>query len=222
MGATLQQQLEITCLKSELERTKIKLKDAQESSIKAHEELFEEHEEILESLKSLPSKKRKRLIEDVYKESKKRKSDEIESNLLNESSEHDGFLDPKENIAITESGGVTDLSDGEIMKGDVHKSSNPDQSESEASQSVNDRDLDLASLTQVTTVKDQSGVNDALSMALKETFDDEALLASTPTSTKNQGIPYASWHNDTEDDLQEDLDEELGKPIYPDSNYELC
>merc|ERR1712129_525979 len=98
--ATLQQKLEIECLKSELERTKLKLKDAQDSSIRVHEELFEEHEEILESLKSLPSKKRKRLIEDIYEESKKRKEEVDESDLLSESIDDGIYEDPKEDLAV--------------------------------------------------------------------------------------------------------------------------
>lgn len=108
------QKLEIETLKSELERTKIKLKEAQESSIKALEGQFREHEEILEKVKSLSPKKRKRLFEDIYirqddihDKSKRLRTEEApetpvseESQLLDDTIDN-SFNDPKDNIATT-------------------------------------------------------------------------------------------------------------------------
>ena len=63
--------LENETLKSELERTKLKYKEAQESSLKVHEEAFVEHKYILDTMKTFSARKRKRFIEDVYTETKK-------------------------------------------------------------------------------------------------------------------------------------------------------
>ena len=63
--------LENETLKSELERTKLKYKEAQESSLKLHEEAFVEHKYILDTMKTFSARKRKRFIEDVYTETKK-------------------------------------------------------------------------------------------------------------------------------------------------------
>ena len=110
------QKLEIETLKSELERTKIKLKEAQLASIKVHEDLFLEHEEILETVKSLSAKKRKRLFEDIKDKTKKLRTEEVpetpateavedipvteESHLLDDTIDN-SFNDPKDNIAVT-------------------------------------------------------------------------------------------------------------------------
>merc|ERR1712179_830953 len=77
----------------------LELKDAQDSSIRVHEELFEEHEEMYEHLKSLPNKKRKRVLQDIYHESKKRKNEVDESDLLSESID-DAIIDPKDDLAV--------------------------------------------------------------------------------------------------------------------------
>ena len=63
--------LENETLKSELERTKLKYKEAQESSLKLHEEAFVEHKYILDTMKTFSARKRKRFIEDVYTNTKK-------------------------------------------------------------------------------------------------------------------------------------------------------
>merc|ERR1712227_399481 len=110
------QKLEIETLKSELERTKIKLKEAQLASIKVHEDLFLEHEEILETVKSLSAKKRKRLFEDIKDKTKKLRTEDVpetpateavedipvteESHLLDDTIDN-SFNDPKDNIAVT-------------------------------------------------------------------------------------------------------------------------
>ena len=70
--------LEVETLKSELERTKLKLKEAQEASIKVHEDLFIEHKVIVETVKSWSAKKRKRLFEDVHENTKKLRGEEAE------------------------------------------------------------------------------------------------------------------------------------------------
>ena len=63
--------LELESLSSELERTRQKLKDSQKTSVQMYAEVFSEHEEILETLRSLPSKKRKRLLDTIHKKTKK-------------------------------------------------------------------------------------------------------------------------------------------------------
>ena len=79
--------LEMKILNSECERLRVEIKDirqeskgkiktAQEATIRAHEELFVEHETILETIKSFSSKKRKRFFENVYETSKKLRSEE--------------------------------------------------------------------------------------------------------------------------------------------------
>ena len=79
--------VEIKILNSECERLRVeiqdikeeskgKIKSAQEATIRAHEELFVEHETILDTIKSFSSKKRKRFFENVYETSKKLRSEE--------------------------------------------------------------------------------------------------------------------------------------------------
>ena len=82
-----EQKLEVETLKSELERTKLKLKEAQETSIKVHEELFIEHQDIVETIKQMSQKKRKRLFEDIYEKTKKLREDipSQEDDSLNDS-----------------------------------------------------------------------------------------------------------------------------------------
>jgi len=74
------QENQITVLSSELERTKTKLKETQEASIKVHQNLFEEHEEILECVQSLSTKKRKRMFQGIY-QSKKTRNNEATDGL---------------------------------------------------------------------------------------------------------------------------------------------
>ena len=63
------------------------MKEAQETSIKVHEELFIEHQDIVETIKQLSQKKRKRLFEDIYEKTKKLREDipSQENDSLNDS-----------------------------------------------------------------------------------------------------------------------------------------
>ena len=93
-----QHELELATLKSELERTKDKLKQSQEANIKVHEDLFIEHQEILDGVRSMPEKKRKRFFEETNEDTK-RLREGVEDNLLDDTL--DGSLvDPKENIGL--------------------------------------------------------------------------------------------------------------------------
>jgi len=99
--------VEIETLKSELERTKLKLKDAQESSIKVHEELFIEHQDIIQTVKALSARKRKRLFEDIYEKTKKLREDPSSQDRLNDSqlletSIDSSLIDPKDNFATVQ------------------------------------------------------------------------------------------------------------------------
>ena len=113
--------LENETLKSELERTKLKYKEAQESSLKLHEEAFVEHKYILDTMKTFSARKRKRFIEDVYTETKKlREQDDFvlmavkedqstnenvepshdDSKLLNETIDNDtSLVDSKDDVS---------------------------------------------------------------------------------------------------------------------------
>jgi hypothetical protein len=71
--ATLQQRLELETAKSELERTRVELDEARDTSVLAYQDVFEEHEEILDSLRELSDRKRKRILKKLYKRSKKRR-----------------------------------------------------------------------------------------------------------------------------------------------------
>ena len=93
-----QRELEVATLRSELERTKDKLKQSQEANIKVHEDLFIEHKEILEGVRSMSEKKRKRFLEETIKEAKRLRESE-EPNLLDDTLEG-SFGDPKENIGL--------------------------------------------------------------------------------------------------------------------------
>ena len=93
-----QQELEIATLRSELVRTKEKLKETQEANIKVHEDLFIEHKEILDGVRSLSSKKRKSLFEDIQ-EKTKRLRDSDDCDLLDDTI-NGSINDPKENIGI--------------------------------------------------------------------------------------------------------------------------
>jgi len=215
--ATLQQKLEIECLKSELERTKLKLKDAQDSSIRVHEELFEEHEEMLESLKSLPSKKRKRLIEDIYQESKKRKEEVDESDLLSESIDDGIFEDPKEDIAVDTTLTVTERNDAAFVLEPV------DQEEDAVIQETVHTEIEVPAIaeTMLASTEEIANTEDLLSLATRESFDEETLLTSTPSATKQANILFASWHNDEASSLQQtQIPDFSSQPIYQESNLE--
>ena len=66
-----QHELEVATLRSELERTKEKLKQSQEANIKVHENLYIEHQEILHGVRSMSDKKRKRFLEEANEETKR-------------------------------------------------------------------------------------------------------------------------------------------------------
>ena len=102
-----QRELEVATLKSELERTKDKLKQSQEANIRVHEDLFIEHKEILDVVRSMPARKRKRFFEEASEESKRRREENEEGNLLDDTL--DGSLsDPKENIGLQINGVLDD------------------------------------------------------------------------------------------------------------------
>ena len=93
-------------LKSELERTKDKLKQSQEANIKVHEELFVEHKEILDVVRSMPEKKRKRFFEEANEETKRLRE---EGSLLDDTLDG-STVDPKENIGLQ----ITEALDDEV------------------------------------------------------------------------------------------------------------
>jgi len=187
--ATLQQKLEIECLKSELERTKVELKDAQDSSIRVHEELFEEHEEMYEHLKSLPNKKRRRVLEDIYHESKKRKLEVDESDLLSESIDDAIIGDPKDDLADAVSKTMVNVD---------ATSEEPSGNSEEASEEesvVSETNIDRTG--KGIAEEDETTITETLTaLSNKETFDEESLLTSTPSANKKASILFASWQND--------------------------
>ena len=121
------QENQITALSSELERTKIKLKEAQEASIQVHQNLFEEHEEILERVQSLSTKKRKRLFQDVYQSKKKRNNEATDGPddtdiLLNDTIESDPTQAEKDNVGeITSNDAEPPSETGDDTKEEMRK-----------------------------------------------------------------------------------------------------
>jgi len=229
--ATLQQKLEIECLKSELERTKLKLKDAQESSIKVHQELFVEHEEILECVKSLPSKKRKHLFEDIYHESKKLK-EVNESDLLSESIDVGIFQDPKEDLAVATTITETVLNDAEfilepsliedavVAKDSYSKETLLDQTPNLKTSFPEDFEVPKDSFSTETLLTSTLNLKPSFSEdteVAKDSYIEETLLTSTPEATKTN-LLYASWQNDESDLLETPQPSNFRQPIYQDDD----
>jgi len=178
--ATLQQKLEIECLKSELERTKLELKDAQESSIRVHEKLFEEHEEMYETLKSMPNQKRKRVLEDIYYESKKRKQEFDESDLLSESI--DDAIIEDENYKVA-------LSISEVARGKLESPvQETERCDKDTVDKITDSTEELNTLLKSNTESALHNTNEA--------FDEDTLLTSTPSGNKKASILFASWQTE--------------------------
>ena len=94
-----QRELEVATLRSELERTKEKLKQSQEANIKVHENLYIEHQEILDGVRSMSDKKRKRFLEEANEETKRLREESEETNLLDDTLDG-SFVDPKGNIGL--------------------------------------------------------------------------------------------------------------------------
>ena len=65
--ATVMHNLDMETLRSELERTRLQVKEAQEVGVAAYNDVFEEHDELLTKLRTIPSKKRKRLLNQMFK-----------------------------------------------------------------------------------------------------------------------------------------------------------
>merc|ERR1712129_447173 len=210
-------------------------------------ELFEEHEEILESLKSLPSKKRKRLIEDIYEESKKRKEEVDESDLLSESIDDGIYEDPKEDLAVaTMASNVEEevVEDPYIPAEDIVIE---ETIETEIEVPVISIETMLSSLQGTTTtesmlrsveengsiesmlasVEETTSTESLLTSAIQETFYEETLLAtedslltSTPSASKKASILFASWHNDDTTAPQQTQVPEFSHPVYQESNLD--
>ena len=56
--ATVMHNLDLETLRSELERTRLQVKEAQEVGLAAYTDVFEEHDELLTALRTIPSSKR--------------------------------------------------------------------------------------------------------------------------------------------------------------------
>ena len=65
--ATVMHNLDLETLRSELERTRLQVKEAQEVGLAAYTDVFEEHDELLTALRTIPSSKRKRLVNQMFK-----------------------------------------------------------------------------------------------------------------------------------------------------------
>ena len=75
--------LEMGSMKSKLERTKLRLKESQETRLKMATEEFEEHEEMLEALRAMSGRKRKRVVKKLYEQSgKKMRLEELEETVV--------------------------------------------------------------------------------------------------------------------------------------------
>ena len=106
LNASKQYELEIATLKSELERAKVKLKQSQLATIKVQEDLFIEHREILDGVRSLSTKKRKRLFEDIQEKTKRLRENE-DCNLLDDTLD-ESINDPKDDIGVQVNENVED------------------------------------------------------------------------------------------------------------------
>jgi len=188
--ATKQQNLELELLKSELERTKLKLKEAQETSIKVYEDLFVEHEEMLETVKSLSSRKRKQFFEDIYHQTKKLKELDDETDLLSESIIVAGVTeDPKEDLTVPTT----------ISKSDTGLLPEP-------------------YFIEKPEVSDEKFYVEKLDN--KEVFSTESLLTSTPSASKTTtSVLFASWQNSGNTELDTDA-MNFYKPMLQDSNID--
>ena len=196
-SVSLSQNQQIEQLVSELERTKVQLKEAQEGRQEAGV-VPKEHQEVIESLNSLPSNKRKRLLENLQEETKKVCLEEEEGSAVDAS--ETGQEKPETDKPAMEARAEME---GPVKNIELKvNSAIMPEAESATTEKVDMEveDGDSKKDSSATVEEQKKEVYDAVTsealLAATPTSTSEALLAATPTSNskaKPANILFCSW-----------------------------
>ena len=168
--ATVMHNLDLETLRSELERTRLKVKEAQEVGLAAYTDVFEEHDELLTALRTIPSRKRKRLVNQMFK-SKRTKL----SRKAGKSKKRLGPSKKDKTLQIDNQ----DIDISEIL---FEEEEEVEEQDDEQEAMLTQEEQELAELEIELNAMDNSAPPRAISPPLTEKDFAQALLASTPPS----------------------------------------
>ena len=188
-SGSLSQNQQIEHLVSELERTKVQLKEAQEGRQEAVV-VPKEHQEVIETLNSLPSNKRKRLLENFQEETKKVRLEDEEESAVNAS--ETGQKKPETDIPAKE---ARDEMEGPVKNVELEVNcTNVPEAESVTTEDLKER-VDME-VEDGDSKKESSAPVEGQEKDVNDSVAPEALLAATPTSSskaKPANILFCSW-----------------------------